>query len=115
MMTYIIIPKTDASYLYYMEYEGVICQSCGMPILSSEDYGSDDQGSRSFAYCYRCYSGGKFTDEGVSLEKKMEESLKWAKRLGMEENSARRMLSETLPKLSRWKKVSLKETHLMEC
>lgn len=78
-----------------------------MPILSSEDYGSDDQGSRSLAYCYRCYSGGKFTDEGISLEKKMEESLKWAVKMGIDENLARRMINKTVPKLSRWRESSV--------
>ncbi len=75
-----------------------------MPILSSEDYGTDEQGSRSFAYCYHCYSGGRFTDEGISMEGKIEENVKMAVKMGMDENVAREMAQRIIPKLSRWKK-----------
>lgn len=75
-----------------------------MPILSSEDYGTDEQGSRSFAYCYHCFSGGRFTDEGISMEDKIEENVKMAVKLGMDEKVARRMARKIIPTLTRWKK-----------
>ncbi len=89
---------------YYMENPEIICQSCGMPIVTAEDCGSDSLGSRSFEYCYHCYSGGKFTDEGISVEERIEQSVKAAVAKGIPEEKARKMATLVIPQLSRWHK-----------
>ena len=90
---------------FNMENPDIICQSCGMPIVTAEDCGSDALGSRSFEYCYHCYSGGKFTDEGISVEGKIEQCVKMAVTKGMPESEARKMARHTIPKLTRWLKT----------
>jgi len=55
-----------------MEFpKGPMCQSCGMPFSGEKDYGTELDGSRSKDYCFHCYQGGKFLDEGISLGDKI--------------------------------------------
>ena len=36
------------------------CQSCGMPLTSAEDFGTNADGSTNFDYCRYCYQDGKY-------------------------------------------------------
>ena len=81
-----------------------ICQSCGMPLQKEEDFGTKADGSKSEEYCFHCFQKGKFLDEGITLEEKISKNVKFAVQMGMSENEARKMASEVLPKLKRWKK-----------
>lgn len=82
-----------------------VCQSCGMPLQKTEDYGMEDGGIKSEEYCFHCFQNGKFVDEGVKLEEKIDKNVKFAVLMGMSESEARKMASEVLPKLKRWKKA----------
>lgn len=82
--------------------EQVICQSCGMPMSKPEDFGNNADGSQNNEYCTYCYQGGEFTFKGT-LPEMIEKQVSIAKeKMGMSEETARKMASETLPKLSRW-------------
>ena len=85
-----------------MEQE--ICQSCGMPLQKEEDLGTNNGGSKSFDYCFHCYQNGRFLDEGITLEEKINKNVKFSVQMGMSENDARKMASNVLPNLKRWKK-----------
>ncbi len=37
------------------------CQSCGMPLVTAEDHGTEADGSASQDYCQYCYQKGAFT------------------------------------------------------
>jgi len=67
----------------------MICQSCGMPIESGE-------------YCKFCFKDGKFTDEGITMEEKIEKNIKIAVSLGMDKEKAKALAQDTIPKLKRW-------------
>jgi hypothetical protein len=81
-----------------------ICQSCAMPLQKPEDYGTNADESKSKDYCFHCFQGGKFLDEGITLQGKIEKNVQFAKLMGMSEEQARQMASTILPKLKRWKK-----------
>jgi hypothetical protein len=81
-----------------------ICQSCAMPLQKQEDFGTNADGSKSKDYCFHCFQGGKFLDEGITLQGKIEKNVGFAKMMGMAEEQARQMASTILPKLKRWKK-----------
>ena len=81
-----------------------ICQSCGMPLQKEEDFGTHSNGSKSEEYCFHCFQNGKFLDEGITLEEKINKNVKFAVQMGMSEAEARKLASEVLPKLKRWKK-----------
>lgn len=80
-----------------------ICQSCGMPLEKQEDFGTNTNGNKSEEYCFHCFQNGKFLDEGITLQEKIEKNVKFAVQIGMSEAEARKMASDILPNLKRWK------------
>lgn len=81
-----------------------ICQSCGMPMKRTEDFGTNRAGSVNNEYCSFCFRAGQFTDEGISLEQKIAKNIMIAKTMGIPENQARQMAENIIPKLKRWRK-----------
>jgi hypothetical protein len=82
----------------------IICQSCGMPMKREEDFGTDKDDSRNREYCRFCFQRGKFTDEGITLNEKIEKLVRiGVSQLGMDEKQARAMAQMKLPGLKRWK------------
>ena len=81
-----------------------ICQSCSMPLRTDDDLGTNADGSKNKEYCRHCYQAGKFTDEGITVEQKIEKLVSFAKQMNIPENNARQMAQLTLPNLKRWKK-----------
>ncbi len=73
-----------------------ICQSCGMPMLKAEDFGSSD-------YCKYCYKDGQFTNPDITMEQMIERLLPFAAQMGISEEDARKTGFASLPKLKRWK------------
>lgn len=47
--------------------KGPFCQSCAMPLESTEDFGTGTDGFRINDYCRYCYAKGSFTNPGMSL------------------------------------------------
>jgi hypothetical protein len=87
-----------------MDDEVLICQSCGMPMAASEDFGTDADGGQNRNYCRHCRQEGKFTAE-VELPEFIEMQVKIAvENLGMDEEEARAVAEMTLPELKRWQK-----------
>ncbi|MFH1210186.1 MAG: zinc ribbon domain-containing protein [archaeon] len=84
--------------------EQKICQSCGMPLQKTDDFGTNKDESKSKEYCFHCFQAGRFLDEGITLKDKIEKNVKFGKMMGMPEEQARKMASTILPKLKRWKK-----------
>jgi len=87
-----------------MDIEEVkICQSCGMPMESPEDYGTDADGGENKIYCQYCWQDGKFISD-VDLAEFIEMQVAIAvEKMGMEENEAREVAQTTLPELDRWR------------
>lgn len=82
-----------------------MCQSCGMPLEKDEYFGTNSDGSKSQEYCFHCFQEGKFLDEGISLQGKIDKNVKFAIQIGMSELTARQMAEEILPQLKRWQKA----------
>ena len=81
-----------------------ICQSCGMPLHKEEDFGTNVSGSKSEDYCFHCFQNGRFLDEGITLQEKINKNVSFAAQMGMSEAEARKLASHVLPQLKRWKK-----------
>ncbi|MFH1500760.1 MAG: zinc ribbon domain-containing protein [archaeon] len=80
-----------------------ICQSCGMPMKETEDFGSEEDGSKGEEYCRYCYQQGKFTSE-ISKDEWIERMIKLAvEKMGMKQDEARKMAEHVIPGLKRWK------------
>jgi hypothetical protein len=80
----------------------LICQSCAMPLQKNEDHGSNSDGGKSEEYCSHCFQNGKFLDEGITLQQKIDKNVKFGVQMGMSEEQARKMCNDILPKLKRW-------------
>ena len=79
-----------------------ICQSCGMPITSDSQLGTNLDGSKNEDYCKYCYQDGEFIDK-VSMEEYIEMCSKYGAQAGMT-NEEMKLHCETLfPTLKRWK------------
>lgn len=85
-----------------MNSQPQICQSCSMPLRTEEDLGTNADGSKNKEYCHFCYQKGKFTDEGITMEQKIEKMVAIAKEMAIPEDKAREMAKNILPKLKRW-------------
>ena len=85
-----------------------ICQSCGMPLETTEQMGTESDGSRSQKYCTYCYQNGAFVND-LTLDEMIENNLKYLKEWNNETgksftaDEARKELQAYLPTLERWK------------
>jgi len=86
------------------QQEEPICQSCGMPLNKDEHFGTNKDKSKSQDYCFHCFQEGKFLDEGITLQGKIDKNVKFGVQMGMPESLARHMSENMLPKLKRWQK-----------
>ena len=85
--------------------ENLMCQSCGMPLQKGEDFGMNTDGTKSGEYCHFCFKDGKFTDEGITMEQKIDKIIKLAvSQMNMPEDAARAMANKLIPILKRWQK-----------
>lgn len=83
----------------------IICQSCGMPMKKDKDFGTNFDRSQNQEYCCFCFRNGKFTDEGISLQEKVNKLVRISvEQLGLREDLARTMAETKLPQLKRWRK-----------
>lgn len=79
------------------------CQSCGMPMQKSEDFGTEKDGGKNEDYCVYCYKDGGFTAE-ITMDEMIafcaEHISDWDMKMTKEEAIA--MMGESFPKLKRW-------------
>jgi len=85
-----------------MEKEVSICQSCSMPMMKDEDFGTDEDGSKNWRYCKYCFQEGEFTDSIDSKEEMIERLVGMADKMGKSKEEARKMAEEIIPTLKRW-------------
>lgn len=85
-----------------------ICQSCGMPLETPEQMGTESDGSITRKYCTYCYQNGAFTND-ITLDEMIESNLKYLKEWNKETgedftaDTARKELQAYLTTLERWK------------
>ncbi len=88
-----------------MEQE--ICQSCGMPMNTAKEFGSNADGSQNQEYCVYCMKDGKFMLD-ISMDEMIEHNLQYLgefnkdseKHYSIEE--ARAEMKTFFPTLKRW-------------
>ncbi len=79
-----------------------ICQSCGMPMKSMSQFGSEKDGSTNSDYCKYCYQNGEFIDN-VSMEEYIEMCSRYGAQAGMTNEQMRKFCQSLFPTLKRWK------------
>lgn len=86
-----------------MEMEEKFCQSCGMPLKSPEDHGTNADGSKNEDYCVYCYQNGAFAQD-CTMEEMIDFCLncEGAPAFGSREE-AEKAMREWFPTLKRWR------------
>ena len=79
-----------------------ICQSCGMPVVSDEQLGTEKDSSISNDYCKYCYADGEFIDK-VSMEEYIEMCSEFGEQAGMSNDEMKALCTKLFPTLKRWK------------
>lgn len=79
-----------------------ICQSCGMPIISNEQLGTNKDESINNDYCKYCYKNGEFIDK-VSMQEYIEMCSQYGSQARMTNEQMREHCNKLFPTLKRWK------------
>lgn len=81
-----------------------LCQSCAMPMESSELYGTNSDGSQNPDYCKYCYEDGAFKAD-ITQEQMIEECVPHmlSANPGMDGEGARAIMHQVFPSLKRWR------------
>lgn len=86
--------------------ENEVCQSCGMPMVAEQHFGTNIDGSPNHEYCSYCYKDGKFTAE-ETLDEMIASNLQYMEtdesRILMNEEEKALKIRLQLVTLKRWK------------
>lgn len=82
--------------------EKLYCQSCGMPMETEQVLGTNADGSQNEEYCVYCYQKGAFTAPNMTMQEMIDFCIPILVKEGFEENAAKAMLNDVIPKLKRW-------------
>lgn len=93
-----------------MDVQEKICQSCSMPLIGTELFGTEKDGSLNQDYCIHCYKAGEFTNPQATLESYVEFAApqwgSWTHRPTLSLEEARAEVRARLSPLKRWKNSS---------
>lgn len=78
-----------------------ICQSCGMPITSNDQLGTNKDGGTSEDYCKYCYENGEFIDK-VSMNEYIEMCSQYGEQASMTNVEMKKHCKKLFPTLKRW-------------
>ena len=82
--------------------ETKICQSCSMPLLKEEDFGTTKSGGKSDDYCVHCLQDGEFTQD-ITVEQAIAQCVEYADMVGVTKEEALAYATSLFPTLKRWK------------
>ena len=82
--------------------ETKICQSCSMPLLKDEDFGTTKSGDKSDDYCVHCLKDGEFT-QNITVEQAIAQCVEYADMAGVTKEEALAYATSLFPTLKRWK------------
>lgn len=82
---------------------GKICQSCGMPMVVEETFGTNADGSMNEEYCCFCFQDGEFTEPDITKEEMIEKISGFMTQMGMPESQAKRKAKDSIRTLKRWR------------
>ena len=84
------------------------CQSCGMPLTSVDDCGTNADGSTSYDYCKYCYQDGKFLQD-CTMDEMIEHCAQFVDEVNkqmpkpMTREEYKQMMQAFFPMLKRWR------------
>jgi general stress protein 26 len=114
---YCVLKFTPRSYTYWIdnvfmkngEYLNYFCQSCGMPMKTPDQFGTNSDGSANSDYCCYCYKDGAFTQD-CTMEQMIEHCAQFVEEFNADSNTkftkeqAIAQMTMYFPHLKRWHK-----------
>ena len=86
-----------------------VCQSCGMPLYTPQDHGTEADGSPAEDFCTHCYQRGAYTYE-ADMDSMIEGCAPFlSEQTGISLDEAVSLMGAMLPKLKRWSAVNENE------
>jgi len=82
----------------------VICQSCGMPMKITSDYGTHADKSKNKEYCTYCFQNGQFTKPEITMGEMIQGCVAIMVKYGMPEEQAKKQIEVLIPTLKRWRR-----------
>ena len=86
------------------------CQSCGMPLTSVDDCGTNANGSVNYEYCKYCYQEGRFLQD-CTMDEMIEHCAQFVDEVNkqmpkpMTREEYKQMMQGFFPMLKRWRKI----------
>ena len=83
------------------------CQSCGMPLNASEDFGTNADQSKNDEYCTYCFKNGEFTED-ITMDEMIEHCVQYLDDFNKDteqkltKEQAVFQMKEYFPTLKRW-------------
>ncbi|MDR1503246.1 MAG: zinc ribbon domain-containing protein [Prevotella sp.] len=83
------------------------CQSCGMPLNASEDFGTNADQSKNDEYCTYCFKNGEFTED-ITMDEMIEHCVQYLDDFNKDteqkltKEQAISQMKEYFPTLKRW-------------
>ena len=82
------------------------CQSCGMPMEKDELFGLNADGSKNPDYCMYCFQDGQFNSPDETVAGMIDTCIPfYAEAQNVSKEEARKVLTEIIPKLKRWRQT----------
>lgn len=84
-----------------------VCQSCGMPMIANDQFGTNEDHSKNTDYCCFCYEDGHFTQE-FTMEEMIEHCAQFVDEFNKElerpltREQAIAGMQGSFPSLKRW-------------
>lgn len=113
---YCVLKFTPKSSTYWIDnvfvkdgkYLNVFCQSCGMPMQTADQFGTNADGSANQEYCCYCYKGGSFTND-LTMDEMIAHNIQYLDEFNKDSNTkfskeeAIAQMKQFFPHLKRWK------------
>jgi len=84
--------------------QGPFCQSCAMPMLKPDDFGTNAEGSKNEEYCYYCFQKATFTEPNITMEEMIEKCSAIMKQMNIPETQIDQT-KQCIPMLKRWRAI----------
>ncbi len=112
---YCVLKFTPKSYTYWIDnvfaknqkYLNLFCQSCGMPMQTPEQFGTNKDGSANEEYCCYCYQNGVFLQD-CTMDEMIEHCIQYLDEFNREsqpqfsKEEALAKMKKYFPVLKRW-------------
>lgn len=112
---YCVLKFTPKSATYWIDnvfvkdrkYLNLFCQSCGMPMQTDEQFGTNEDGSVNYEYCCYCYKDGAFVQD-CTMDGMIEHCIRFLDEFNgacdtkYTKEEAIAQMKKYFPKLKRW-------------